>query len=495
MKKLFFFICTFVLTFTFAQNTSSLTFKESAEYRDEVKTNNILSIHTTTSGQTGIIRDSKKNILFDIFDKDLNKVFSKVVESSKKETFVGELFFNDEIKFFTEYASNKTERTIYCHIFNIKEQSLKKVTLFETTVNKNESLFWGKKKRLTNIAISPDGNYVAISTDDIKKDVNSYTIRVFNANTLDIVYTKAYQEDAERYYEHNDMSVDNEATVYSLGKLFLEGRKQKKKGEANYEFILNRITENENKQLNIKLDEDHIQSLNISSINNEIHLLGFFSEKRAGRIKGGCNFIIDTDQFTVKEKRAFNLPGQVYEDLYGYRKAKRKDDKELSGFGVDYVLFDSQGNTYILAEEFYITSQYIYNGNMGGYWSYTYHYDDILILKFSAAGELSWGRSIFKRATSPSYNAFIKDDKLHVILNSGKNLSEKEDGRTKASKGWFESTALFDFVYTADGEVSYDKIQDNKGKTMYIPFYGTFENDSFIMMSDGRTKKQFMILQ
>ena len=238
MRKLFFFISTFVLTFTFAQNTSSLTFKESAEYRDEVKTNNIRSIYTTTSGQTGIIRDSKKNILFDIFDKDLNKVFSKVIESSKKETFVGELFFNDEIKFFTEYASNKTERTIYCHIFNIKDQSLKKVTLFETTVNKNESLFWGKKKRLTNIAISPDGNYVAISTDDIKKDVNSYTIRVFNANTLDIVYTKAYQEDAERYYEHNDMSVDNEATVYSLGKLFLEGRKQKKKGEANYEFIM-----------------------------------------------------------------------------------------------------------------------------------------------------------------------------------------------------------------------------------------------------------------
>ena len=69
----------------------------------------------------------------------------------------------------------------------------------------------------------------------------------------------------------------------------------------------------------------------------------------------------------------------------------------------------------------------------------------------------------------------MKNGELHVILNSGKNLTEKTDGRTKASKGWFESSALYDFVYSATGEVSYDKIQDNKGNTFYAPFYGTFE--------------------
>jgi len=43
--------------------------------------------------------------------------------------------------------------------------------------------------------------------------------------------------------------------------------------------------------------------------------------------------------------------------------------------------------------------------------------------------------------------------------------------------------------------VSYDKIQDNKGNTDYIPFFGTYRNDTFLMMSSGRTKKQFMILE
>ena len=66
--------------------------------------------------------------------------------------------------------------------------------------------------------------------------------------------------------------------------------------------------------------------------------------------------------------------------------------------------------------------------NGGGYWQTTYHYDDILIMKFDNNGKLDWSRSVFKKAQSPSYNAFIKNDELHVILNSGKNLNEKKDG-------------------------------------------------------------------
>jgi hypothetical protein len=133
--------------------------------------------------------------------------------------------------------------------------------------------------------------------------------------------------------------------------------------------------------------------------------------------------------------------------------------------------------------------------NGGGYWTTTFHYDDILILKFDKTGAINWGRSIFKRANSPSYNAFLKNDQLHVLLNSGKNLTEKSDGRTKVSKGFFESTALYDFTYSVDGEVAYNKIQDNKGNNYYMPFYGTFNSDVFIMVSDGVRKKQFMILQ
>ena len=110
-------------------------------------------------------------------------------------------------------------------------------------------------------------------------------------------------------------------------------------------------------------------------------------------------------------------------------------------------------------------------------------------------GELDWGRSVNKRATGPSYNAFLKNDELHIILNSGKNLLEKKDGRTKVSKGWFESSSLYDIVYSSDGKVSYDKIQNNKGKVYYTPYYGTFTDGKFITTTTRRKKKKFLKLE
>ncbi|MCF6279992.1 MAG: hypothetical protein L3J14_06560, partial [Flavobacteriaceae bacterium] len=405
-----------------------------------------------------------------------------------------DLFYNNEIKVFTVFSPSKKERIVYCHIYNMENNTHNKVELFKTTVDKNQNIFFGKSKRQTSFAVSPNNKYLVISTDNIRKNSNSYTVRVFDASNLKLQFQKKYQEYEENYFEPNDIIIDSDATTFILGKLFLKGKRQKKKGKANYQFILNKITEKNTKNATIKLsEEEHINSLSILNEREGIKLIGFYSEKNANKIKGTCSFKINQRTMEISEKKINELPLKVYEDLYSYRKSKKK--KELSSFEVDYIIEDSEGNTFLLAEEFYITTHYVSNGQYGGYWVTTYHYNDVLILKFNKNGDLEWGRSIFKRSTSPSYNAFLKDDELHVILNSGKNLTEKKDGRTKASKGWFESSALYDFEYQINGEVSYNKIQNNKGKTYYLPYLGSYYNGKFIMASDARKKKQFMVLE
>ncbi len=498
MKKIL-FLCLISLTnLVKAQSTTSLNISETPEYKDEVKTKNILTIHTSKSGETAIVRSSKKNFLFDIFDAEFSKSFTKTIKISKKEEYVGDLFYNNQLKIFTVYSPKKDERILYCHTLNLSLKSYEKTTIFKTTVEKKQSLFGSRNKHITNFALSPNNKYYAIATDNVRKNKNSYTIRVFDSKTEELVYKKAYQENEKHSYVHNDLYIDDNAVVYSLGKLFLNGKSNKKdNGEANYQFTLNKITKDDNKELLIDLKEEHIQSLKISKIKNQLHLIGFYSKLDVGRIKGGCNFIIDTDNFSIKSKRNQILPKQVYEDLYGYRKAARKNKKkkELRNFEIDYILTDANGETYLIAEEFYITQTYVQTGTVGGYTQTVYHYDDILILKINPEGNLIWGRSIFKRSVTPSYNAFLKDEKLHIILNSGKNLTEKKDGRTKVSQGWFESSSLYDFEYNTKGEVSYNKIQNNNSNTYYLPYYGSFEADKFIMMSSGNRKKTFMILE
>ena len=493
MKKIITLVLSFTVALTFAQQTN-LNVIESEEYKDKVKSVNILSIHTTESGLTGVVRESKSEFLFDVFDKNLQKTKSVVIDSHKKERYIGEIVFGDQIKVFTVYSPKAKERIVYCHVFNLQSGSHSKKTLFEVTVDKKRYLFGNRNDRQTSLAVSPNGKYIAMATDNIYKDVNDYAVRVFDATSLELIQTTSYQKHDEKYFKHNDISINDNGDVFVLGKLYISGKREKKKGEANYDFILNKITKTSNNEIMISLYDQHIQNLNITTIDNQLHLIGFYSEKRAGKIKGGCNFIIDAENLSVSSKKNYELPLDVYEDLFGDNRGSKRKGKELVNFYTDYILKDSQGNTYLLAEEFYITQTYISNGMNGGYWQTVYHYDDILILKFGASGNLDWGRSIFKRSTSPSYNAFLKDDELHVLLNSGKNLLEKKDGRTKVSKGWFESSSLYDIVYNSSGEVTYSKIQDNKGKTYYLPYFGTYQDGTFIMMSDGRKKKQFMIL-
>ncbi|MFD2827916.1 hypothetical protein ACFSYG_15655 [Leeuwenhoekiella polynyae] len=495
MKKFFCYLFLGLSFTSFAQSESSLSVVETTPFRDKSHSDKVIAIKTTKEDITGLVRQGKRDLSFDIYDAQHQNVFSEVVKIHKKEKYIGDVFYENELKIITVLKVNRNDREVYCHNFNLKTKTLDKQLLFKSSVDRKQELFYVSNKRQTSVAISPNGKYIAIATDDYNKNTNSYTIRQFDTETLALNFKRSYQNDNDRYFEPNDIFVDNEAAVYVVGKFFKEGRAQKRKKEANYEFILNKITSQESQKLVIALEDEFVQSLNISNKEDQLFLIGFYSERRARRIKGSCNFTINKSSFDLVSKSKDPLPVVVYEDLFGDDKGKDKSEKELSNFTIDHFLNDANGNIYILAEEFYISSNYVSTGMAGGMMVTTPHYDNIIILKYDSDGKLLWGRSIFKRSTIPSYNAFVKDDKLHVLLNSGKNLSEKDDGRTKASKGWFESSSLYDFEYDTEGNVSYNKIQDNKGSTKYYPHNGTYENNTFLMMGGALNQRQFMILK
>jgi hypothetical protein len=491
---------------TLAQNTpTDFKISESETFKYDKKIDEVLAMKTTKAGKTAVVlAHQKRNVFdkaylyFDIFDKGFNQVFSKQVEIDKEEIYIGDIYYDGVLKLFTVYKPNRKERTVFLYEVKINENSYKRSELFYTKINKKQNLFASKKNHVTNFAISPDKKYFALATDNVSKKINDYDIRVFNSETNQLLYKTSYQRDDKRTYEHNDLIVGNDAVVYSIGKRKLSKKAKKKlKGDSDYKFVLNKITKDMAVALDITLDDKRIQSLNISNINNELHLVGFYSNKNEYRLKGGCNFVVDRKSFSIVSKAFKPLPKQVYEDLYNSKASERKDKKkkELSNFYIDHVITTDKKETYLIAEEFYVTSNYVQTGQYGGYWNYIYHYDDILILKFNNNGDIAWGRSIFKRATAPSYNVFFKNGKLHVLLNSGKNLKVKKDGRVKVSQGFLESSALYDVEFSDDSKVIYKKIQDNKNETTYSPYYGTYELNRFIMPNDGGKQKQFMILE
>ena len=369
MKKFLFFLLTVVPLIVFGQSTTNLNVKESVPYTDNTRTVNILGINTSTEGKTVILSSAKREFILDVFDKELNKKFFVKIKKDKKESAMGGLFFDDKTKMFTVYAPNKRERVLYSYTFDLDNQSYEKKELFTTTIEKRQSLFSSRRNHQTNFRLSDNKKYFAIATDNETRDKNSYTIRVFDSETEDLIYQKSYQESSDKKFRYNDMYLENDGTVYILGKQFLKDSKSFiNSKDVNYKFILNKISEESINEVSVELENEHIQSLNIFKNKEELHLLGFYSETFEGRVKGGCDFVIDTDLFSVKSKKANVLPKQVYEDLYGYRKATRKNKKkkELKNFDINYVLTDDNGANYLIAEEFYITQTYVSTGNGTG---------------------------------------------------------------------------------------------------------------------------------
>jgi hypothetical protein len=92
MKNVISFLLIITISLIHAQKTT-LNVSESVEYKDKEKALTILTIHTTKNGLTGMVRESKKNLLFDVFDKSLKKKHSRVVESSKIQDNKGNTYY------------------------------------------------------------------------------------------------------------------------------------------------------------------------------------------------------------------------------------------------------------------------------------------------------------------------------------------------------------------------------------------------------------------
>lgn len=495
MKFIKIFILFFLVQQAYSQS-SYFNIQESQKYKSQHFSTSVLSVNTNAENYTIIARIASSSLIFETFDENAKgqKVMNKKLE--KKEVFAGSLFYDNKVKIFTVYSPSKIDRTINCHIYDVSTNTYEKVELFKTTVRRKYSLFSGGNKNQSNFSISPNEKYISISIADKKKESNTYLIHVFDAQSLKLTYSKNYYSKPNKNFKSMDMAVDDNGKVYTIGKEYLEGKREKKKQKANYSFILHKIDEENVVTQKIELDEsEFIHSIRMSIKDQELNLIGYYSEVKVFGIKGVSQFKIDTNDLSTLYKSKSKLPIEVYEGIYGKDYANFEKGRELSSFALDHMLEDEKGNFFLIAEEFYITQTYVSYGMNGGYYATVYHYDDILITKFNADGELLWGRSIFKRSTEPSYNAFTKDGKLHVLLNSGKDLSQKSDGRLKVKKGFFESTSLYDFVYDEDGNVVHEKIQDNKGKTKYIPFRGEYKNGKFVMYNHSKNSKQLMILE
>ena len=501
MKNLVFVLLIMCSYLSWSQS-NHFNIKETSPFKDTKKGSVLLDVHQMDNGENIVIRSLKKHFVVSYFTDNYGLKSNVEIEREKREAYMGSFTNNDGlVHFFSTDKINKRTKVVYSHTFDPATEVVNKKKLFEIANESRSSVYIGffgipGRGQDQQFRVSPDGNYIVLTNSVYSRKESRSEIYVYDSG-LNKIFDKTYFNSQDKFYEVDDLVITDKGEVILAGKVYKDGVKDKKDGKANYTYEIHKVSAAQNSKEVIDLGDKFIQQVRLTQYGENLKMLGFYSERNSSRMKGGISYTFTDTNISGISPKATPFPASVYNDIYGEAKAKRKKkkEKEFNAYYLDYSLVDEQGNAYLTAEQFYVTVNQIPNGN-GGFTTQTvYHFDNILVVKFDADGNLVWGRNILKSAHSHSYNAFEIDGKLHILLNTGKNIKEKSNDRKKIKKSWLEKSALYDIVYDENGNETYELIKENDGKKdFYSPTRGSFDYDKFIMANLSKNKRRFLVL-
>lgn len=242
-------------------------------------------------------------------------------------------------------------------------------------------------------------------------------------------------------------------------------------------------------------DEHFSGSLKTIVFEDKLTCIGFYSDKKDYRYKGISYFELDPITLAIRKSKFNPFTEQFIIDKYGKSK-----DKELKNLSFRGILITQQNEIVFNAEEYYMTSHYHMNPNGGGgYWTYVYHYDDIVSAKIANDGSIIWARNINKRQSTGgddsyiSYTSTIKGNDTYFFINTGEKVKKLSNDRIQFGQTSTKKSNLNVIRITPDGNFDFQEILDDKDNE--VPFMvsnGAVSKNSVFFIGRKGKKKQLL---
>ncbi len=338
--------------------------------------------------------------------------------------------FNDELYvFFSKYNARKREQT-----------------LFYQQIDKKTGKLAGKRGRITDVpafnkvdignleyAASPDSSRAVIYSSPTMsrgllqrpKDM-AFTIEVVNEKfekIWDKLVKLPYREDL---FDMVKVDVDKQGNAYVLARVYSGRRQNQRNGEVNYAYKIISYQNNGEKLVEYDLDMDNvfITDLTFKVNRDKLTCAGFYSGKKTSNsIKGTCFFSVDIASQEIVSKKVIAFEEDFLVRLMNKRRARK--GKELFRYYLDEIILRSDGGAVLIGEQFYVvTNTYNTGGgfNAGQTTTYTYHYEDIIVININPDGSVAWATNVPKEQQASttefsSYAHMIVKGKIHFVYN------------------------------------------------------------------------------
>jgi hypothetical protein len=461
MKKLFITFIAFSLmnTMTFCQKTTDkASVIWGAEYEDAKKAtlSDIFGYD-----ETGVYALKSENKFYDKspsiehYDENMNLLKSvklELTEEGKKKDFENIIQFNKKLYLFSSFKNQKLDKNF------LFVQTIDKTTLLpnKDILKIAEINYSGKSKYNSgafNCIISPDSSKLLVYYDlpYEKGTSEKYGFQAYDIN-MKLLWQKEislpYKEElftVERY------RVDNSGNAYILGRIYKDKKREKRKGEPNYQYQVISYTDNGNSinEYPVKIEGKFITDMQITINDNlDIVCAGFFSDEGTFSIKGCYYLSIDGKTKEIKNKSfkdfgidflTQNLSEKKSEKIE--KKMEKGKDVELFDYDLRDIILRDDGGAVLTAEQYYsTTTTYTTTSSTGSVTTHTtttYHYNDIIVINISPEGNIDWAQKIAKVQSTTEdmgfYSSFamtIVKDKLYFIFNDNpKNLFAQTPGK------------------------------------------------------------------
>lgn len=445
MKKTF-LILSLISTSIFSQ---TITYDFSEEF-ETVKGHKDLGFYKLNENEYSEVYYRKgEDMIFQIYDEKFKKIKKQEIvpipEESKKVGHHGLFSVKNDYFWFYETWDRETETE----------------RLFSRGFDKNTLKFSGKEIKLIETGrLDPYLKYRFYTSTDSSKMLVTYRVipkerndklnnDKIGFNLFDYKMNKIYAAEIEMPYTEADMTildyqVDSRGNIYMLSEVklnnSLEGEKVKNLKNA-YRYELIRVNQQNNSLQAIKLGLDNKYSKSVvlsEDLNNNIVITGFYSNKKnSGSADGAYTIKLELDEKnSIKELKTTysEFPIEVLKSYesenkkYKMDKKEKADDLEADDLVFDKVIFYKDGSMMFIGEEYYVIEHTNVNSNGNYTTTYTYYFNDILVLKTDKNGKTLWCKKIPKyqkgKATKDlSYHHHsFNDNECFFYLDNAKNI-------------------------------------------------------------------------
>ena len=415
-------------------------------------------------------RSSDKNLVFRVYDKDMNLKNEKIVSfnlDEKKNIYQEAYFLKDKIiHFLMENIRKENKNYLYAAITDLNLNTSDKTFIIDD-VGENVISF-GER------SISPDSTKIVVYNQikGKKKEPNTLNFKVYNTDFTEVLLNKSVQLPIKaKRFDTKSINIDNLGNVYVLTRIEKE-RNDKEKDQSEFYYKLIIFNKDEKpKEFDFDYSGKDIESIEIlTGRNNTLICTGFLKPLDKEFLSSSLNplisdelfsAIIDCNTLTLKSSATYEL-----EELYSEKPEKRED---YVPYVIKNVFFREDGGSVVVAEQY---KSWVSSTAQNGIYPFNYYnYCDIAVLQINNKSKVESVTKMPKyqlNAVNPSIVSTHVNGSTYIIYEDlEKNIKAENVNETKLrTRSNLYSTdsenALFLLTISPSGEMKKEIIYSYK---------------------------------